>query len=221
MPIAAIQSRRRKSEVLAPALTPHLSWRQRPAPELLPTGIPNLELPRGAIADLYGAGRTTFLVSALAEATARQETCAVVDTHNIFDPASAAAAGADLDRILWVRCNARPDKALHAADLIIQAGGFGLVALDLGDVPPSVTRRIPLTSWYRFRRAVEDTPTVMLVLEREPTAKAAAALLLELRRDAVQWSGAPGCSRLLDAVHLAAIPRKAPGRITVAFDARA
>jgi hypothetical protein len=206
--------------MLAPALIPHLTWRQRPAPDLLPTGIPDLGLPRGAITDLYGTGRTTLAVSALAEATARQETCAVVDANNAFDPASSAAAGADLDRILWVRCNGRPDKALHAAEYIIQAGGFGLVALDLGDVPPSVTRRIPLASWYRFRRAVEDTPAVLLVLEREPTAKAAAALLLEMRRDAVEWSGAPGGSRLLDGARVTAVPRKAPGRAAVAFDAR-
>jgi len=203
---------------------PHLTWRARPAPELLPTGIPGLELPRGAISDVYGppcSGRTSLLTAALAEATARQEVCALIDATDSFEPASAAAAGSDLDRILWVRCGGRPDKALKIADLIIQAGGFGLVALDLAGIAPAVARRIPLASWYRFRRAIENTPAAMLIIEREPTAKAAASLVIEMRRGGVEWSGAPDCSRLLRGLRIEAVPRKPAARESVRFDARA
>ena len=48
-------------------------------------------------------------------------------------------------------------------DLLLQSGGFGLVAIDLGDVPDTAARRIPLASWFRFQRAVEPTATVLLV----------------------------------------------------------
>jgi hypothetical protein len=157
-------------------------------------------LPRGAIAEIHGpasSGRTSLMASILAAAAAREEICALADAGDAFDPASAQAAGVDLSRLLWVRCGGNPEHALKAADLLVQAGGFGLVALDLGDVPPSVARRIPLATWYRLRRAIEDIPTMLLLVEREQTVKSCASLVLEMRRETVAWSGAVGCSRLL------------------------
>ncbi len=133
----------------------------------------------------------------LAAAAVREEICALVDAGDTFDPASAQSLGVDLSRLLWVRCGGNPEYAIKAADLLVQAGGFGLVALDLGDVTPSVARRIPLATWYRLRRAIEDTPTVMLLVEREQTVKSCASLVLEMRHESVAWSGAAGCSRLL------------------------
>jgi hypothetical protein len=59
------------------------------------------------------------------------------------------------------------------------------VVLDLGDVPPESLRRVPLTSWFRFRRAVEPTATVLLIVEREPCAKTCASLVVRLQRTAV------------------------------------
>jgi hypothetical protein len=80
--------------------------------------------------------------------------------------------------------------ALRATDLLLAAGGFGLVAMDLGDVPPAVARRIPLTSWFRFRRTVENTPTVLVTLEQEPCARTCASLVLRLAAGELQWSAA-------------------------------
>lgn len=201
---------------LGPRFAAHLSLRPRPAPELVPSGIPELDaltggLPRGAIADLYGpdsSGRTSLLLSILAEATAREEVCALVDAGDSLDPASAAAAGADLTRLLWIRCAGNPEHALKAADLLIQGGGFGLVALDLGEVPARIARRVPLASWFRFRRAIENTPTALIVLEREPSVKSCASLMLEMKRGGAEWSGAPGCSQLLRGLRVGAAPRK-------------
>ena len=65
--------------------------------------------------------------------------------------------GVALERLLWVRCNRKPDYALKAADWILHGGGFGVVILDLCDASPEMLRRIPLPWWYRFRRAVEST----------------------------------------------------------------
>src|ERR1035438_8886683 len=110
-----------------------LEWQARPAPELVRSGVPEVDratggLPRGWLTGIFGAassGRTSLLVAILAEATAREEVCALVDAEDAFDPASTAAAGVRFDRLLWVRCGHRAESALKAADLLIQGGVFG------------------------------------------------------------------------------------------------
>jgi hypothetical protein len=195
--------------------------RQPAPPVTLATGIPGLELPRGAITEICGAtssGRTSLLLAVLATATSAGEVCALVDTSDAFDPASAAEAGVGLDSLLWIRCLADPVRAIQAADLLLLGGGFGLVVLDLADVPTRLARRIPLTSWFRFRRAIENTPTALIVLEREPHAKSCAALLLEMSRRAVHWSGSPN-ARLLRGFSLHAVPRKPTSASSATFQA--
>ncbi len=104
-----------------------------------------------------------------------------MDAEDAFDPASAAAAGVRLDRLLWVRSAHNAEHALKAADLLIQGGGFGLVVMDLGDTPPATARRISLTSWFRLRRAVEHTPTVLVAVARQSNAKTCASLHAGMR----------------------------------------
>jgi hypothetical protein len=72
------------------------------------------------------------------------------------------------------------EQVLRAADLLLESGGFGLIVLDLGDLPPHAARRIPLTTWFRFRRAVEYTPTILLAIEQHPIAGSCSSLLLQL-----------------------------------------
>jgi hypothetical protein len=72
------------------------------------------------------------------------------------------------------------EQALKATDLLLQSGGFGRVVIDLSDVPIEAARRIPLTSWFRFRRAVENTATVLLVAAKGPCTGTCASLLLRL-----------------------------------------
>jgi hypothetical protein len=74
----------------------------------------------------------------------------------------------------------RLEQVLHATDLLLESGGFGLVVLDLSDLPPQHARRIPLTTWFRFRRAIEHTPTVLLAVEQKPIAGSCSSLLLQL-----------------------------------------
>jgi hypothetical protein len=126
-----------------------------------------------------------LLLAALAAVTRRGEFCAVVDASDALDPQSAAVAGVELDRLLWVRCGEdssehRLEQLLRAADLLLESGGFGLIALDLGDLPQQAARRIPLTTWFRFRRAVEHTPTVLLAIERQSIAGSCSSLLIKL-----------------------------------------
>src|SRR5713226_8708632 len=189
---------------------------ERVAPELLPAGIPSFEgafggIPRGCVTDIFGAassGRTSLMFSLMAQATEREEFCAIVDASDAFDPTSAAAADVALERLLWIRCGGNAEHALKATDLLLQAGGFGLVAMDLGDIAPQTARRISLASWYRLRRADENTPTALVVIERAPHARACAILALECTRTRVQWSGAPGCSQLLRGATFAVERRK-------------
>ena len=72
------------------------------------------------------------------------------------------------------------EQVLHATDLLLESGGFGLVVLDLSDLAPQQARRIPLTTWFRFRRAVENTPTVLLAIEQQPIAGSCSSLQLQL-----------------------------------------
>ena len=90
MPSAALQS------ILDGRFAEVMQFREKPARETLPSGIPALDFPCGAVTEIYGppsSGRTTLLLSALAQATAREEVCALVDVDDAFDPASAAAGG--------------------------------------------------------------------------------------------------------------------------------
>jgi recombination protein RecA len=313
----------------------------KPSPfELMPTGILQLDslihgFQRGGLTEIYGpvsSGRTTIAISFMAEMTHQQEVCAIVDVFDSLDPASLAAAGIDLNRVLWVRCGkpqsgdsmplaakakskldqsqhssssltthqplllssrhprkeahglsyavanlmggvsrnfrehapltkdgsnreqtsidrlpprrgdtvlakssgvsgekqsqsdrfsarltrlttatektgtpardladnptpwTRLEQALKATDLLLHNGGFGAVVLDLGDVPPANARRIPLASWFRFRRAVENTPTAFILLTREPCAQTCASMELRCERCSERWGSATGSS---------------------------
>src|SRR5690349_12549591 len=106
-----------------PVLGGPLDWQSRPAPERVSSGIPGIDLPRGGLTEIFGpasSGRASLLVSILAAATGREEVCVLVDAEDEFDPATAAAAGVDLRRLLWVRCGHHAEHALKATDLLIQ-----------------------------------------------------------------------------------------------------
>jgi hypothetical protein len=77
---------------------------------------------------------------------------------------------------------------LRATDLLLQSGGFGFIALDLSDVSREVVRHVPLDAWFRFRRAVEDTQTILVVMEQESNAKTCASLVLHLEGEAGRWA---------------------------------
>ena len=182
---------------LAGRVVSPFGYRDRKSVETVLTGIPEIDalaggFPRGALTEICGppcSGRTTVLLSALASRTAEAEVCALIDARDSFDPRSAEAAGVELQQLLWVRCRGL-EQSLRAADLVIQGGGFGFIALDLSDVAPETVRHVPLNAWFRFRRAVEDTSTVLLVLEQESNAKTCASLVLRMSMKGAKWSGA-------------------------------
>jgi len=196
--------------------------------EVCPTGLAEVDrmaggLPQGCLTEIYGpasSGRTSLMLAAMASACAHGNVCALVDSSDAFDPISAAAAGVKLDQLLWVRCGGNAEHALKAADLLVQGGGFGLVVMDLADTPVATARRISMTSWFRLRRAVEHTPTVLLVVEQQPMAKTCASLTLEVRRAAMGWVGMPDCSRLLRAIRVQVDRRKPVPALAASFVSR-
>jgi hypothetical protein len=198
------------------------------ARESLLTGLPSLDaltggFPRGAITEIIGqdsSGRTTLAHSLLAASTSKLETCAYVDTGDSFDPASAATTGVALSQLLWVRCGHNAGNALKAADALLHAGGFGVVILDLCQVTPRIANRIPISYWYRFRRAIENTPTILALIEKDPLAKSCASLMLEMKRKRAVWRGAPGIE-LLRGVEIEAVSRKPVRAAAASFKARA
>jgi recombination protein RecA len=171
--------------------------REKPVVETISAGIPEIDfltggLPRGAITELFGpasSGRTSVMLSMLAHATTHEEVCAVVDVNDMFAPAAAVDAGVDSERLLWIRCGGSLENAFKATDLLLHAGGFGLVILDMADVPGKDARRIISSWWYRFRRTVENRPTSIVVMSEEPCTRSCAALALELK-GTPEWSRA-------------------------------
>ena len=162
----------------------------RPSPELLHT--PLTQAPRGTLTEIAGpasSGRSALLCSLLAEMGAQDEFCALIDVEDTFDPLTAQAAGVRLSQLLWIRCGGNLEHALKIADLIVQGGGFGLVALDLADTPVQVARRIPLAAWFRLRRAVENTPTALISVAQQINAPSCSAFKIELARDRARWRG--------------------------------
>jgi recombination protein RecA len=239
-------------------------------------------LPIGAITEVVGpecSGRTSLALSFLARVTQTEKVCAWIDASNVFDPASAAAMGIDLKRLLWVRCGAQPtnvcpatyrftlpqsclmppaakkglhgggfgphprtetkgvadavsgwlrpeataprcaepqrrvrsvsktvepkpqheqlnvpvtrapqalkpwsrmEQALRATDLLLQAGGFSAIVLDMGSVLPEAVSRVPAATWFRYRAAAERTQCSIVLLTQHSCAKSSAELVLRL-----------------------------------------
>ncbi len=217
---------------LGTAITPASRMDVCPAPEMVSSGIRELDvltggLPRGCLTEICGpasSGRTSILFAALSHATQRGEVCALVDASDALNPALAVAAGVKMERLLWVRCQktvpgsrfpvlsslpehnfkksdhlelgntrrggeSQLEQVLKVTDLLLQSNGCGMIVLDLADIPVRSARRIPLASWFRFRRAVEHTPTVLLVLEQQPIAGSCSSVLVKVSGVRCQVAG--------------------------------
>jgi hypothetical protein len=179
--------------------------RGRAGCDVAPTGLAALDLAlggglsRGHLSDIVGArssGRTTILYRTLAAAAARGEAVALIDTHDRFDPESADAAGLDLSKLLWVRESGDAARALKAANLVLHAGGFGVVAFDLADAPGRVLRQFPHTTWMRIARVIEGSQTVSLLVGSEHIARSPGGTTVTLDASSPRWSGASNRSRL-------------------------
>jgi hypothetical protein len=213
---------RRLDRTLTTAL-PQLDPRDEHA--LAPSGISALDarlgggFPRGQLSEIAGprsSGRASLLLQTIAAATARGELVALVDALDMFDAGSAAAAGVDLDRLLWIRghlvtnqglcreLNQRAiEQAIRAFTLVLQAGNFGLVVFDVAEAPADAVRRLPFTTWLRLQRMVEGSQTACVLVGDEPMARSSAGLTLKLGMRNVE-SGIRFTERLFDGLDVQA-----------------
>ena len=179
-------------------------------------------LPRGHVSEVVGpasSGRTGLVWAALAAATRRGETVALIDTFDRFDPPTAAACGIVLPRLLWVRGQAVSktavaidpawlpgvravngpgtfverviDRAIKSLNLVVQSGVCTLVAIDLIDVPATALRRLPASTWFRIERAIEGSDTAVVILAAQPVARSSGgrSIVMGSATRQVTWTG--------------------------------
>jgi len=193
-----------------------------------PTGLPALDarlgggFPYGRLCEICGApssGRTSLALSLLAETLERGVLAAWIDLADAFDPASAVAAGSDLERLLWVRARSE-DEALRSCERLLRTEGFELILLDLA-LPEALPEALPRTrrkprqnrrsvairdvSWLRLARLAASTQSVLIALSNAPTTGSRAELVLEMRPLGARFVGPPS---LLDALETTAVLRR-------------
>ena len=195
-------------------LTTSQPWVVEPEDRVAATGIPEIDGPlggglrRGHLSEIVGprsSGRTTVLCRMFAAATTRGEVVALIDSCDRFDPSSAAAAGVDLTRLLWIRERGDPARALKALNLVVQAGGFGVVAFDLADVPAMAVRQFPYTTWMRLSRVIEGSQTALVLLGPGRIARSPAGVTVALEHaggSSSRWVGASERARFLAALRI-------------------
>lgn len=218
--MANLTAKRISQSKLVNASEIHLLQQQS---QVYPLEVPLLKLffpfglMRGSLVEITGArssGITSTSLYILAESISKGETCAYLDLNDQFDPASLAQAGVSIDQLTWVRCHGNAEHAIRSADLLLHAGGFGVVLLDLCGAIPQVLNKIPLSYWFRFRRAVEDTPTILLICCEHPQARSCSRSSLQIQSRKFHWGGETP-NALLKALESTAIPRKgAQGKVT-------
>ena len=177
---------------------------ERQAPEVFPSGIAALDkqvggIPKACLTQVCtsaaaNSGRTTLLMSLLAQVTREQEEfCAVVDATDSFDPESASRMGVCFSRLLWTRCADKGMKALERSfrvtDILINNGGFGVIVLNLAYVDERLIRKVPHTSWFCLARKIERTSTAFVVMLPYSAAQSCAALTLHLGESQSHWQG--------------------------------
>ena len=75
----------------------------------------------------------------------------------------------------------RIEQALRVTDLLLQAGGFSAIVLDMASLAPEFSLRVPLATWFRYRAAAEHSQTSLLLLTQRACAKSSAGLVLQMQ----------------------------------------
>ena len=180
-----------------------------------------LGFPRGQLSEISGkasSGRTGVALSLVARASAAGALVAWIDPADRFDPASAAACGALLERLLWLRGRPLAD-SLSAAATLLGAGLFEAIVLDFASAAPAELRRLPGSTWIRLQRRAADTRTALLLLASEHVTTGPGGIRVELQAARPRWSG-HGPGRLLRGLDATlAAGRHAPARASFTLHA--
>jgi hypothetical protein len=169
------------------------------APRRLATGLVDLDrllgggFARGRLSEVAGpvsSGRTSLALALLARVTRKGEVAAAIDAADAFDPASARAAGARLDRVLWVRPPGTRE-ALKSAERLLETGGFALLLLDLARPDAEAGPRVAGSAWPRLARAAAAAETAVVVLSAGRQTGTAADLAVEMGPARPGFTGTP------------------------------
>ena len=158
-------------------------------------------LARGRISEVIGpvsSGKTTVAAAFASTASRRGEVIGWIDVPGAFDPCSLEAAGAEPTRILWVSFAKKAPSShrtfinkererrieLKAAEMLLEAGGFGLVVIDFGPM------RYPLSqsASLRLARAAERSGTAVLALATTRVCGTFAALTLAMSKHRARFN---------------------------------
>ncbi|RRA48314.1 recombinase A [Acidipila sp. EB88] len=113
----------------------------------------------------------------------------------------------------------RLDKAIRATDQLLQSGGFRVVVLDLANVPAEQALRIPAATWFRFRRAAQESDAILLLLTQSACARSSALCVLDCAAEGTEasaglWSGFSRTAVVSRQRLGGPLGKKAPGRAT-------
>lgn len=137
----------------------------RPRPEMVSTGIAELDaltggIPRGCLTEICGgasSGKTSVLLSVIAAATRRGESCALIDASDSFDPVSGQAAGMDFQKLLWVRCGEKmPHAARQKKEEVLQTA-----SLPAHDVRRTTYDGVKKSSERRLEQVLKSTDLIL------------------------------------------------------------
>jgi recombination protein RecA len=236
--LSAARIRQQIESDLADRIPSALTPVPRTSRSIVATGIQCVDelldggLPLGAITEVVGpecSGRTSFALSVLAGITQASKVCAWIDVSDGLDPESAAAAGVELSRLLWVRCGVPdmsdivsssqpafvlPDKYFVPPPIKkgLHGGGFGSHPRNevrgLSDAVSGLLRSEAVVSRHT---ALEDSAL------RGGTSERAPSPFVSRRRKKAHSSGKPW-SRIGQALHVADLLLQSGGFSAIVLD---
>lgn len=176
MPAVAIEAKRGQLAALRQLVAEKFPAVVSPPAGRWRTGCEALDrrggLARGALTEVCGSsGGGQLVLAAVLEMAVREGFfLGLIDGADALEPADWPEE--QLRRLLWVRCGGSLP-ALKATDILVRDGNLPVLLLDLQIVPLTQLRRIPVSTWHRFHRVLEQSDCVLLVLTPQPLVEAA------------------------------------------------
>ena len=94
------------------------------------------------------------------------------------------------------------DQPWRAVNLVADAGGFGVVVLDLGGLSRRGLRAWQSRPWMRLLHLIRGSSTALIVLTAQHLVSSVSGLVLELSRQKTHWTGGAGVSLLLNGISI-------------------
>ncbi|MGB0744128.1 MAG: recombinase RecA, partial [Opitutales bacterium] len=135
-------------------------------------------LPRGRICEIYGpesSGKTTFCLSAIAQAQKEGGNAVFIDVEHALDPKYAKVVGVDLDNLMVSQPESGED-ALNITETLIRSGAVDIIVVDsvaalvskneldgqMGDTTVGLQARMMSQAMRRLTAAISKSQCVVL-----------------------------------------------------------